>query len=73
MRVVESEVDGKKAVTRHIPEQTRHNGDVALVNAALTSHTAMLKVITADGVAGLHLTAAMSPTPDQRTTRLMLT
>ena len=63
VRVVESEVEGEKAATRHILEQTRHNGDdlgvlkvrvdrltgdVALANAALTSHTAMLKVIVQD-------------------------
>ncbi len=56
MRVVEGEVEGEKAVTRHILEQTRHNsndlttlkGDMALAKAALTSQSALLTVLVQD-------------------------
>jgi uncharacterized protein YoxC len=37
--VVEREVDGEKTVTRHILEQTRHNGDdLAAVKSRLDRH-----------------------------------
>jgi len=70
MSVLEGEVEGEKAVTRHILEQVHRNGDeisavrsdvatlksrldhvagdVALVKAALTSQTALLKVLVQD-------------------------
>jgi hypothetical protein len=56
MRVLEGEVEGEKLVTRHILEQTRRNGDdlstlkgdMALVKAALTSHSALLSVLVQD-------------------------
>jgi chromosome segregation ATPase len=77
MWVLEGEVEGEKAVTRHILEQTHRNGDeliaarselavmrselgtvktrvdhlagdVALVKAAVTSHTGLLNVLTQD-------------------------
>src|SRR5258708_6233336 len=75
--VLEGEVEGEKAVTRHILEQTHRNGDeliaarsefaamrselgivksrvdhlagdTALVKAVVTSHTALLNVLTQD-------------------------
>jgi chromosome segregation ATPase len=62
-RVLESEVEGEKLVTRHILEQTQRNGDdlaavkarvdhlsidVALVRGAITGHTALLSVLVQD-------------------------
>jgi hypothetical protein len=79
MGVLEGEVEGEKAVTRHVLEQTyRINdlaavrselgvvkrrldhvaGDVALVKAAVTSHTALLNVLVQD--VGL-IRAALAP------------
>lgn len=56
MRVLEGEVEGEKAVTRHILEQVRRNGDdlstlkgdMALVKAALTSQSTILSVLVQD-------------------------
>lgn len=63
MRIVESEVTGEKAVSRHILEQTRRNGDelavlksrvdyltddVAVIKATLNHHGALLNVLTQD-------------------------
>ncbi len=54
--MLEGEVEGEKAVTRHILEQSHHNsddlttlkGDMALVKAALTSQSALLTVLVQD-------------------------
>ena len=63
MRILEGEVEGERAVTRHILEQTRRNGDdlnslkgdlnslkgdVVLIKAALTSQSALMSVMVQD-------------------------